>query len=108
MWETACKQIGGIKAEITRHKAFYDKPVVRVAIESLSLYADESKEITKKDIADVYLKSRDISSIYEPNLIVLWRCNDEIRKQANDEWHERRKMYGMLFICHIMKPITQQ
>ena len=106
MWETACKQIDGIKAEITRHKAFYDKPVVRVAIESLSLYADESKKITDKEIANVYLKSRDISDIYDPNLIVLWRCDDDIRKLANDEWHEHRKLYGMLFICHIMKPIN--
>lgn len=108
MWETACKQIDGIKAEIIRHKAFYDKPVIRVAIESLSLYADESKEITEDDISNAYVKARDMSNVYDPNLIVLWRCNDEIRDKANDEWHEHRKLYGMLFICHIMEPIKRR
>lgn len=108
MWETACKQIDGIKAEIIRHKSFYNKPVVRVAIESLSLYADESKEITENDISNAYVKARDMSNVYDPNLIVLWRCNDKIRDKANDEWHEHRKLYGMLFICHIMEPINQR
>lgn len=106
MWDTACKQIKGIEAEIRRNKAFYDKPVIRVSIESLSLYADESKEITQKDIEEVYIKSRYLSEVYEPNLILLWRCSDDIIRIANDEWHDGRKMYGMLFICHIMKPLT--
>ena len=108
MWETACKQIDGIKAEITRHKAFYDKPVVRVAIESLSLYADESKEITDDDVSKACVYAREMSNVYAPNLVVLWRGNDEIRDKANDEWHEHRKFYGMLFICHIMVPINQR
>lgn len=106
LWETACKQIDGIKAEIIRNKSFYKKPVIRVAIESLSLYADELKKITKEDIDDVFLKARDISGTYDPNLIVIWHCDDAIRKQANDEWHNHRKMYGILFICHIMEPIN--
>ena len=57
-------------------------------------------------IACVY--AREMSNVYAPNLVVLWRCNDEIRDKANDEWHEHRKLYGMLFICHIMKPINQR
>ena len=66
------------------------------------------KEITEDDISNAYVKARDMSNVYDPNLIVLWRCNDEIRDKANDEWHEHRKLYGMLFICHIMEQIKRR
>lgn len=108
IWDKACSQINGIKAEIIRNKMFYDKPVIRVAMESLSLYADESKVINPEDITNVYLKSQNISEKFEPNLIILWRCNEEIRKKANDEFYEHRKMYGILFICHIMRQLDSK
>ena len=66
------------------------------------------KEITEDDISNAYVKAREMSNVYGPNLVVLWRCNDEIRDKANDEWHEHRKLYGMLFICHIMEPIKRR
>lgn len=105
IWDIACDQIKGIEAEIKRNKAFYAKPVIRVCMETLSLYADESKIITKEDIDNVLAYAQKISSTYPPNLIVLWRCTDDIRKNARDEWHEGRQMYGMIFICHIMEHI---
>ena len=29
-------------------------------------------------------------------------------EDSDIDWHEHRKFYGMLFICHIMKPINQR
>lgn len=66
------------------------------------------KVINPEEITKVYLKSQNISEKFEPNLIILWRCNEEIRKKAKDEFHEHRKMYGMLFICHVMGPIDSK
>ena len=41
-----------------------------------------------------------------PNLIALWKYGDKLMEMANDEWNEERKMYGIIFICHIMEPIV--
>lgn len=106
IWNTACAQIKGIEAEIKRNKAFYAKPVIRVCMETLALYADKSKIITKEDIEKVFTYAQSMSETYPPNLIILWRCADEIRKLAKDEWHDGRQMFGMIFVCHIMEQIN--
>ena len=75
-------------------------------METLALYADKSKIITKEDIEKVFTYAQSMSETYPPNLIILWRCADEIRKLAKDEWHDGRQMFGMIFVCHIMEQIN--
>ena len=112
LWIEACKQIRGLKAEIIANKDFYDKPVVRVCMETISLYAHESRlcNITDSDFDDVLSKAQSLSytlrgdCAMDPNLIVLWKCSDNLRKKSNDEWHKGRRMCGMLYVCHIMEP----
>ena len=106
-WETAYKQICGIGQEIKANRAFYTKPIIRVCIETVFLYAHKTKNITTADIdAATEIAQNDfVINNANPNLIVLWKCSDEIRAKAKDEWSDDRKIYGIIFKCHIMEPI---
>lgn len=110
LWELAYKQIKGIEQEIkaNRKLGFYKEPIVRACVESLILYADESKEITDESVLESIKIAKSNFTIGErliPNLIVLWKCSNRIFDIAQDEWFPKRKMYGIIFICHIMEPI---
>lgn len=106
-WETAYNQICGIGQEIKINRTFYTKPIIRVCIETIALYAHETKNITTSDIdAAIKIAQNDFCrKKINPNLIVLWKCSDKLMEIAKDEWNEERKMYGIIFICHIMEPI---
>ena len=71
------------------------------------MYANKTKNITTADIdAATEIAQNDfVINNANPNLIVLWKCSDEIRAKAKDEWSDDRKIYGIIFICHIMEPI---
>lgn len=107
-WETAYKQICGIGQEVKINRAFYTKPIVCVCIETIVLYAHKTKNITTSDIdAAIKVAQNDFCrKKINPNLIALWKCSDKLMEMANDEWNEERKMYGIIFICHIMEPIV--
>ena len=106
-WETAYKQICGIGQEVKVNRAFYTKPIIRVCIETIVLYAHKQKNITTSDIdAAIKVAQNDFCrKKINPNLIVLWKCSDKLVEEAQDEWRKERKMYGIIFICHIMEPI---
>lgn len=105
-WETAYKQICGIGREIKANRTFYSKPIIRVCVETIVLYAHKTKNITTSDIdSAIKLAQNDFCCGKAiPNLIVLWKCSDELVEKAQDEWNDDRKMYGIIFICHIMEP----
>lgn len=104
-WNTAYKQIFGIEREIKLNKNFYKKPIVRVCMETIALYAHETKNVASLVDDVVEIANNDFGcSKAKPNLIVLWKCSKGITEIAEDEWHEGRKMYGIIFVCHIMEP----
>ena len=107
LWKMAYRQIRGIGQEIRKNKTFYTKPVVCVCIETIVLYAHEAKNIMTSDIdAAIKVAQNDFSfGEVSPNLIVLWKCSNEFRENAQDEWKSNRKIYGIIFVCHIMKHI---
>lgn len=109
-WETAYKQIRGIGQEIRINRAFYTKPIIRVCIETIVLYAHKTKDIATSDIdAAIKVAQNDFCrGQINPNLIVLWKCSDEIIANAKDEWDRdnSRRIYGIIFICHIMEHIS--
>ena len=49
-WKTAYRQICGIGQEVKVNRAFYTKPIIRVCIETIVLYAHKTKNITTSDI----------------------------------------------------------
>lgn len=104
-WDIAYNQICGIEREIKINKHFYNKPIIRVCMETIALYAHEAKDVASLIDDAVEIANNDFSfSKAKPNLIVLWKCSKEITEIAEDEWCEGRKMYGIIFVCHIMKP----
>lgn len=109
-WKTAYRQICGIGQEVKINRAFYTKPIIRVCIETIVLYAHEVKDVTTSDVdAVIKVAQNDFShGKIIPNLIVLWKCSDKLIEKAKDEWIDERKMYGVIFICHIMEPIFPQ
>ena len=104
-WDDAYNQIHGIEREIKINKNFYNKPIICVCMETITLYAHETKDVSSLIDDAIKTANNDFGlSKAKPNLIVLWKCSNKITKIAEDEWHEGRKMYGIIFICHIMKP----
>lgn len=104
-WNDAYNQICGIEREIKINKNFYNKPIIRVCMETIALYAHETKDVSSLIDDAVESANNDFGlSKAIPNLIVLWKCSKWITEIAKDEWHEGRKMYGIIFICHIMEP----
>lgn len=106
-WNVAYNQIHGIEREIKINKNFYNKPIIRVCMETIALYAHETKDVSSLIDDTIKTANNDFGlSKAKPNLIVLWKCSKDITEIAEDEWHEGRKIYGIIFICHIMKPIA--
>lgn len=71
----------------------------------IALYAHETKNVASLVDDVVEIANNDFGcSKAKPNLIVLWKCSKGITEIAEDEWHEGRKMYGIIFVCHIMEP----
>lgn len=109
-WDTAYKQIYGIRHEIKINRTFYTKPIICVCMETIVLYAHKTKNITTSDIdAAIKVAQNDFChGKINPNLIVLWKCSDEIIAKAKDEWDRdnSRRIYGIIFICHIMEHIS--
>ena len=106
-WKTAYKQICGIGQEIKINKSFYNKPIVCACMETIVLYAHKTKIITTSDI-DMAIKVAQndfCTRKIQPNLIALWKYSNEMVEKAKDEWNDDRKIYGIIFICHIMEPI---
>ena len=92
-WNTAYKQICGIEREIKLNKNFYKKPIVRVCMETIALYAHETKNVASLVDDVVEIANNDFGcSKAKPNLIVLWKCSKGITEIAEDEWHEGRKI----------------
>lgn len=107
-WKTAYRQICGIEQEVKINRTFYTKPIIRVCIETIVLYAHKTKKILTTDI-DATIKAAQYDCCtgkITPNLIVLWKCSDGLIEMAKDEWNDDRKIYGIIFICHIMEPIV--
>ena len=79
-------------------------------METIVLYAHKTKIITTSDIdAAIKVAQNDFCrKKINPNLIALWKCSDKLMEIAKDEWNEERKMYGIIFIFHIMEPISPQ
>lgn len=109
LWHEANDQLDGISQEIHQNKEFYDRMVMRVCMEVITLYADTSKqEQIKSDILQDMLSisvGALKSSGIAPNLSVLWKFHPNIVENAKADFKESRQFWGMLFLCRIMPPI---
>lgn len=109
LWSEVNNQLEGISQEIHQNKDFYDKAIMRVCIEAVTLYADTSKKEQIK--SEVLQKALDISvdalnSLgIAPNMSVLWEFHPSIVEKAVDEFKASRQFWGLLFLCRIMPSI---
>lgn len=112
LWHEANNQLEGISQEIQQNKEFYDKTIMRVCMEVITLYADTSKkEQIKTDILqDALNLSLDAlkTSGVTPNLSVLWEFHPNIVEKAIDEFNGYRQFWGLLFLCRVMPPILPE
>ena len=110
LWDEVNRQLEDVAQEIRQYKDFYNKNVVRVCMEIITLYADNSR-IDKID-SDTLLEALQISTntlrcngAASPNISVLWKFHPNIVDKAVDEYNPRRKFLGLLFLCRVMPPI---
>lgn len=109
LWHEANTQLDGILQEIQNNREFYDKPIIRVCMEIIVLYADESKEDricsnSKEILLDTFNSSIDTldQTGVVPNISILWEFHPNIVKQAVDEYHPNRQFWGLQFLCRII------
>lgn len=110
LWQNANKQLDGITQEIKLYRDYYDKPIVRVCMEAITFYADESKidKIDSDVLKEVFKSSIDTLTFetgLAPNIGVLWEFHPDIVKEAMDEYREARKFFGIMFLCRVIPPI---
>lgn len=114
LWHEAYKQIRGIEKEIKMCRKFglYKEPVLRVCMETIVLYAHENRSFTESSIDDAIKIAieqlgghQDTNGFPKPNFVVLWKFSDALIKDAKDEFNDSRKIYGIIFVCHIMEPL---
>lgn len=112
LWHEANNQLDGISQEIHQNKEFYDKTVMRVCMEVITLYADTSKREQIKseilrDVLDASVDSLKVTGI-APNMSVLWEFHPNIVEKAIDEFNDSRQFWGLLFLCRVMPPILPE
>ncbi|WP_455496508.1 hypothetical protein [Coprobacter sp.] len=112
LWHEANNQLDGISQEIRQNKEFYDKTIMRVCMEVITLYADISKgeQIKSEVLQDALDISADMlkSSGIAPNMSVLWEFHPNIVEKAIDEFNSSRQFWGLLFLCRVMPPILPE
>lgn len=111
LWNEVNKQLDGILQEIKQEKDFYDKNIVRVCMEIITLYTDDSKNdnINSDTLQDVLKTSIDALKYNGealPNISVLWEFHANIVDKATDDYNSKRKFRGLLFLCRVLPPIT--
>lgn len=112
LWHDANNQLNGISQEIRNNKEFYNKTVIRVCMEVITLYADVSKK--KLINSDILQDSLGISvdalnsTGFSPNLNILWEFHPNIVEKAVDDFYSYRQFWGLLFMCRVMPPILPE
>lgn len=110
LWKNVNIQLEGVSNEVKQYKDYYHKPVVRVCMEAITLYADESKfdKISPEVLTETLQTSIDTLTSQTgiaPNVSVLWQFHPDIVAGATDEYRDTRKFFGMLFLCRVIPPI---
>lgn len=109
LWREVNSQLSGIMHEIQQNRNFYNKDVIRVGMEVITLYADIGKDeiIDSQTLQDTLLISKDTLDKVDarPNFYALWEFTPKIRGIAIDEYNNSRRYWGLLFLCRIMSPI---
>lgn len=114
LWREANNQLEGVLQEIKNNREFYGKPIIRVCMEIVTLYADESKQDKIKPKSKEILQNTFNSSIetlkstgIAPNVSVLWEFRPNIVQQAKDDFYPSRQFWGVIFLCRVMPDCKQ-
>lgn len=110
LWYNVNTQLEGIAQEIQQNGDFHNKPNIRVCMEVITLYADESRsgQIDTAILLSAFETSINAlvsSNVGTPNISVLLEFNQELRDNAKYEYNFSRKFFGLLFLCRIMPSI---
>lgn len=112
LWNEVNEQLEGISQEIQQHEEFYDKPIMRVSMEVITLYIDESRsnQINSETLKEVLYSSTEVlkRNGSAPNISVLWEFHPNIVERTFDEFNDSRLLRGLLFLCRVMPPILPE